>query len=82
MRGALGSLTWREPSGGRGGGLVGAYHQLYAIDTGTGAATLIGGDYTTSAACDGIFGMADGSALVPTLPGSWGDIKLRFATTP
>ncbi|MFQ5575820.1 MAG: hypothetical protein ACE5G8_02400, partial [Anaerolineae bacterium] len=45
--------------------LIGGFEKLYAINTATGAATEIGGDYTTGAAGDGVYGLAYLTHIIP-----------------
>ncbi len=54
--------------------LVGAFEELYSIDTATGAASLVGGDFTTTVSGDGIYALASidpGDPPDPTPPDAW-----------
>ena len=70
--GPIEGLTWADDK------LVGSFGSLYEIDTGTGAATLIGGDYTTSAMSDGAYGLADLGGPSPVESTSWGRVKAIY----
>ncbi len=66
----LQSLTWD----GANERLGGAFEALHAIDTMTGAATLIGGDFTTDTEGDGIYGLGSinpGDPPDPVPPDIW-----------
>ena len=60
----LQGLAWDSDRG----RLIGAFGKLYTVNTGTGAASEIGGDYTTGTAGDGVYSLAyyAGGAVPPT----------------
>jgi hypothetical protein len=74
----LDGLTWAEDGATGGLTLFGAHEHLYAIDAASGAATLLGADFTTGAPGDGVLGLAYVNEQIPVETWSWGSIKERY----